>query len=168
MKNYLFLTVCVVGMLITVKAQNNIADTVKQFNIVYLPNYYKAKGIIFSKDYKVGIEMKSKKYRYIPTKEDLIKAEEIFNKQYNQLQKTNVDTKKIFCHWVRQYVGVVDSNGNKNIIVQLINNSKPRKIKHLLGKDWERIFIIMLADSFYSVSTRFKINIDTGEMTTEL
>ena len=120
MKNYLFFTVFVIGTMITAKAQNNITDTAKQFKVVQLPNYYKEKGIIFSKDYTVGIDMRNKKYRYTPTMDDISKAEEIFNKQYNQLQKTNVDTKKFFCHWVRQYVGLVDSNGNKNIIVQLI------------------------------------------------
>ena len=76
--------------------------------------------------------------------------------------------KKLFCHWVRQYVGFIDSNGNKNIIVQFIDNTKPRKINRLLGKNWEDVFIIMLADSFYKVSTIIRINIDTGEMSDKL
>ncbi len=151
-------------MLITAKAQNNNADTGKKVNIVYLPDYYKGKGIVFSGDYAVGIDMTNKRYRYTPSKEDISKAEEIFSTQYNQLQQTNINVKDFFCCWVRQYIGLVDSNGNKNIIVQLVNNKNPMKIRRLLGKDWEKVFTIMLADSFYAVSNRFRINIDKVEM----
>lgn len=167
MKSHLLFFIFLIGTIINCQAQNNI-DTIKQINIVHLSGYYKEKGVIFNKDYVVGIDMKQLQSRYTPTMDDITKEEEIFNKKYNELQKKNVDTKKFFCHWVRQYVGFIDSNGNKNIIVQLIDNTKPRKINRLLGKDWEDVFIIMLADSFYKVSTRFRINIDTGEMTTEL
>lgn len=167
MKSHLLFFMLLVGTIINCQAQSNI-DTTKKFNVVRLPDYYKVPGVIFGKDYVVGIDMKQLQSRYTPTLADITKVEETFNKKYNELQKTNVDTKAFFCRWVRQYVGLIDSNGNKNIIVQLINNTKPRKINRLLGKDWESIFIIMLADSFYKVSTRFRINIDTGDMTTEL
>ncbi len=156
-----------VGTIMNGQAQNNI-DTTKQIIFVHLPDYYKEKGVIFSKDYVVGIEMKELQSRYTPTIDDVTKAEQIFSKKYNEVQKANVDTKKFFCHWVRQYVGFIDINGNKNIIVQFIDNTKPNKINRLLGKDWENVFIIMLADSFYKVSTIFRINIDTGEMSTQL
>ena len=169
MKNYLLFFLCVVwASAIAAQTKKNINSTNKKCAIVYLPNYYKEKGVIFDKDYVVGIDMRTLKYRYTPTIDDVTKAEEIFSKQYNQLQGKDVDVKKFFCHWVRQYVGLVDSSGNKNIIVQLINNAKPRKINRLLGKDWETDFVIMLSDSFYDVSTIFRINIDTDQITTEL
>jgi hypothetical protein len=167
MKNYLLIfiyTVCVVFTGLSQKGDT----TIKNYSTVYLPKYYKEKGVIFNKDYVVGIDMRDFKSRYTPTIDDITKAEEIFNKQYDEVQKTNIDTKVFFCHWVRQYVGLVDSSGNKNIIVQLINNNKPGKINRMLGKDWESVFIIMLADEFYAVSTRFRINIDTHTMTTKL
>jgi hypothetical protein len=63
---------------------------------------------------------------------------------------------------------VIDKNNTKNIIVQLINNKNRNKTNRLLGAGWEDDFVIMLADSFYSISKRFKINIDTGEIYTEL
>lgn len=167
MKNYLLFFLLLVGTIMNSQAQNT-NDTTKKINVIHLPNYYKEPGIIFNKDYVVGIDMKQLKSRYTPTIDDIIKAEEILSKKYNEVQKTNVDTKNFFCRWVRQYIGLIDSNGNKNIIVQLIDNTKPRKINKLLGKNWEDVYIIMLADSFYKVSNRFRINIDTGEMTTEL
>jgi hypothetical protein len=123
------------------KAQNSNLDTLHRFNLVHLPIYYKAKGIIFSTDYVVGIDMKNKQSRYTPSIGDISNLEEIFSKKYNEVQKSNVDTKDFFCHWVRQYVGLIDSDGNKNIIVQLINNTKPRKVRRLLGKKWEEIFV---------------------------
>lgn len=151
------------------KAQgNSIIDTTCQFSIVHLPDYYKEKGVIFSKNYIVGIEMQNMQSRYTPTKDDIAKAETILNDTYNKVQNTNIDIKTFFCHWVRQYIGLIDNNGNKNIIVQLIDNTKPGRINRLLGKGWETVFIVMLSDNFYAVSRRFKINIDTGEISSLL
>ncbi|WP_343673617.1 hypothetical protein [Chitinophaga sp.] len=163
----LILFVVLAGGFFSCRAQTKI-DTVKQFEIVELPGYYKEKGIIFNEEYLVGIDMKDKKYRFTPTVEDIKNVEEIFIKQYNQVQQTNIDTKDFFCHWVRQYVGFIDNNGKKNIILQLINNKRPGKINRLLGRGWETNFVVMLSDDFYAVSTCYRVNIDTGEMTTSL
>lgn len=150
------------------KAQNNNIDTSHQFTVIYLPDYYKEKGVIFNKDYTVGIEMRNLQYRYTPTKDDVIKAEKILNDKYNEIRKTNVDTKTFFCHWVRQYVGLIDINGNKNIIVQLVDNTKPRKINRQLGKGWETSFVIYFADPYPGLGIPFRINIDTGEISDQL
>lgn len=150
------------------KAQDNHIDTSRQFTIIYLPSYYKEEGVIFSKEYIAGIEMDNLQSRYTPTKDDIIAAEEIFKNKFNDIRQTDIDTKKKFCHWVRQYIGLVDTNGNKNIIVQLVDNTKPRKTNRLLGKNWETVFVVMLSDNFYSISTRLRINIDTGEMSNKL
>ena len=167
MKSLLLFFMFLVGTNITCQAQSNI-DTTKKFNMVYLPDYYKEKGIFFNKDYVVGIDMNQLQFRYTPTKKDLIKAEELFNKKYNELERNSIDTKKFFCHWVRQYIGLIDSNGNKNIIVQLIDNTKPRKLNRLLGKDWETEFVIYFSDPFPSLGILFRLNIDTGDMSTQL
>lgn len=167
MKNYSLFLLFLVGITMNIKAQYN-TSTTKKNDVVYIPKYYKEKGVIFSEDYVVSIDITQLKNRYTPTIEDIDKLEDIFSKKYNEIQKTNFDTKDFFCHWVRQYVGFIDSSGNKNIIVQLINNTKPRKINKLLGKNWEDAFVIMLADSFYKVSTIFRINIDTNGMVTKL
>jgi hypothetical protein len=156
------------GIISMSKAQDNNIDTSHQFTVVHLPDYYKEQGVIFAKDYLVGIEMRNLQSRYTPTRDDIINAEKIFNDKYNEIQKANVDTKTFFCHWVRQYVGLIDINGNKNIVVQLVNNTKPRKINRLLGKNWETAFVIMLSDDFYRVSARFRVNIDTAEISDKL
>ena len=168
MRNYILFLCVVLVSGINAQMKDNITLTNKKNVIVYLSNYYKEKGVIFDKDYVVGIDMVNLKYRYKPTVDDVTKSEDVFNKQYNQLQGKNVDVKKFFCKWVRQYVGLVDSNGNKNIIVQLIENIKPRKINQLLGKNWETDFVIYLSDPHPVLGLLFRINIDTGEMTTKL
>jgi len=168
MKNLILLFIFLLGAILAGRAQGNSSDTARRFMIMYHPEYYKEKGIIFYKDYAVGILMHDLQYRYTPTDEDTRKADKLFNEQFNQVQKANLNTKEHFYCWARQYVGLVDKAGHKNIIVQLINNGKPRKVNRLLGKGWQEGFVIMLSDEFYAISTIFKINIDTGEMTTEL
>lgn len=146
------------------KAQSNDIDTSHQFSVIQLPDYYKEKGVVFNKDYVVGIQMRNLQSRYTPTKHDIIKAEKIFTEKYRDIENANVDNKTFFYSWARQYIGLIDINGNKNIIIQLINNTKPRKINRLLGKYWETIFVTMLSDDFYKVSMRFRVNIDAAEI----
>lgn len=150
------------------QAQGNNIDTTHQFTVIHLPDYYKEKGIIFNKDYTFGIKIQSLQSRYTPTKEDAIKAEKILDDKYNEIQNTNVDTRTFFCRWVRQYVGLIDTKGNKNIIVQLIDNTKPRKLNRKLGKHWETGFVIYFADPYPGVGTVVRINIDTGEISDQL
>jgi hypothetical protein len=150
------------------KGQNNDTGPSHQLTVLYLPDYYKEKGVIFSKDYVIGIKMRKLKSRYTPTKDDIIKTEEILKGKYNEVRKANVNTKTFFCHWVRQYVGLIDTNGNRNVIVQLIDNTKPRKVKRILGKAWETSFVIYFADPYPGLGILFRINMDTGEMTDQL
>jgi len=167
MKNILLIAMLIVCTSIASKGQNKTEET-NPFSIVNLPKFYKEKGIIFNEDYAVGIDIKNLKNRFSPTVTDIERAEEIFSNRYNHLQGTSIDVKSSFCNWVRQYIGVVDSNGKRNIIVQLVNNKKPGKINRLLGKGWENNFVVMLSDDFYKVSSRFRIIIDTGEMSSGL
>ena len=167
MKSFLLIAVFMVCTAIVSKGQNKTEQT-NPFAIVNLPKFYKEKGIIFNDNYVVGIDISNKKSRYTPSVTDIERTEEIFSNRYNQLQGTSVDVKNYFCHWVRQYIGIVDSNGKRNIIVQFVNNKKPGKINRLLGKGWENNFVVMLSDDFYKVSSRYRINIDTGELSTDL
>ncbi|HSZ33164.1 MAG TPA: hypothetical protein VK772_07625 [Puia sp.] len=167
MKNITLISVFTICFAFTSLSQKS-DSALKNYNVVHLPNYYKEVGVIFNKNYAVGIEMSNFQSRYTPIIDDVTKAEEIFNRKYNEVQKTNVDTKVFFSRWVRQYVGLIDSNGNKNIIVQLIDNTAPRKINSKLGKHWETDFMIYFSDPHPGLGILFRINIDTGEMTTKL
>jgi hypothetical protein len=153
---------------VSCKSQKVVQEAPQHTTVLYLPTYYREAGIIFHKEYAAGIEMKDLQYRYTPSKEDIMQTERIFQQQYHIVEKKSLDTKVYFDKWVRQYVGLVDKEGNKNIIVQLVNNTDRKKIDKLLGKDWRNTFIVMLSDSFYQVSTRFRINLDKNEMSTNL
>lgn len=168
MKTCILLLLISFGTNLMSRAQSTNIDTSHHYNVIHLPAYYKEKGVIFSKDYVVGIEMRKLQSRYTPTKDDIIKTEKIFSEKYNKIRNTNVDTKTFFCHWVRQYVGLVDTKGEKNIIVQLIDNTKPRKLNRKLGKHWETEFVIYFADPYPGLGILFRINIDTGEMSDQL
>jgi hypothetical protein len=150
------------------KAQKYEIDSSHRCSVVHVKDYYDEKGVIFEKDYRVGIEMQNLQTRYTPKIEDIKKAEKIFGNKYNGIVSANSNPKTSFYHWVRQYIGLIDSAGNRNIVMQLINNTKPRRVRRILGKGWETTFVIILSDDFYRISKRLRINIDTGEMTDQL
>jgi hypothetical protein len=144
------------------EAQRNEKDSA--FTSVDLPNHFREGGVIFNKDYNVGIVMKSVQRRYTPTENDILSVEMILSNHMYNVQKDNLIAKPIFYHWVRQYIGLIDTNGNKNIIVQLVDNSNPRKMNRLLGKNWQCNFAVMLSDDFYRLSKRYQVNINTKEV----
>ena len=79
----------------------------KNYRVVYMPNYYKEVGVIFNKNYTVGIKMSNFQSRYTPTIEDVKKMEEFF------IRITMICIKKMlipkfFSHWIRQYLGLID------------------------------------------------------------
>lgn len=152
----------------SVTAQDKNTDTSHHFTKVYFPEYYNEKGIVFNKDYNIGIKMSDLSYRYTPSKDDIKKAEKVFQAKFNVLRKQSVDTEKYYFHWVRQYLGYITKSGTKNIVVQLIDNSKPRNTNRLLGKNWETDFVILFSDDFYKVSTRIRINLDKEEISENL
>ena len=137
--------------------QINHINSLIPHNEIHLPEFYKAKGIVFSDFYKIGIELRNIKNRFTPQLDDIIKAENILNSKSWYLKTINKN-------WVRQYVGLIDSNGKKNIIIQLINNSNHRKLNKMLGKNWTNDFVVMLSDEFYKIHKLLRINIDTGEI----
>ena len=121
-------------------------DTSKGINVIFLPDYYKQKGIVFTKEYDLKIDLGNIKERFTPSVDEIKKAEDIFFRDYPTVTKQTIDTKKYFCNYLRQYVGYIDSSGNKNLMMQLIDNSKPKKMRRILGRDWETRYIVYLSD----------------------
>lgn len=60
--------------------------------------------------------------------------------------------KKRFWKYNRQYIGYIDGNGDKNILIHLLDFSNPRKAKKYFGKDWQTGFV-----SFYSESIKLSV-----------
>ena len=127
----------------------------KQYKEINLKEYYSESGIIFNKEYAISSLLKNIKYRYSPDIEDVKKAEDKFFMSLKAINSTNNYSK-----WVRQYVGYIDKNENKNIVISFINNSQPRKVVRLLGKNWKWDYVEMLSDEFYKINYYYVVNID--------
>lgn len=110
--------------------------------------------IIFDKDFIIGIELDNFKCRYTPTFSEiesvksLLRGEKKWHDSFPELSSVN------------QYLGFIDNSNNKFIVVQIINNKNPKKVKRLLGFNWEYDYVLKLSDEFYSISNIFKVDLD--------
>lgn len=138
------------------------------YQVIRLPQYYDEIGVIFYKDYQVPIAISNAKERYTPSVDDVQKAENVLIEKFNLIRNQQYNVKKYLSKYVRHYIGLINNSGEKNIIVQLIDNSKKAKVRRLLGKGWETDFQVVMNDEFYSIAQLFRINIDTGEISTQL
>lgn len=140
-------------------------DTSKKVQIILLSDYYKQEGVIFSKEADVRLDLHNAKERYTPSVDDIKKAEDIFFKDYNSFTKQNINTKKVFCNYLRQYVGFIDNNGDKKIVMQLIDNSKPKKMKRLLGENWEKNYLLYFSDKIIYSYIVLTVNLTKEQIT---
>ena len=122
-------------------------DSTKGVTVIYLPEYYKQKGVVFTEDYDLKIDLGDIRERYTPSIDEIKNAELIFFRDYATVTKQSINTKEYFCNYLRQYVGYIDNKGSKKLMMQLIDNSKPRKMKRLLGKNWENKYVVYLSDN---------------------
>ena len=144
MKNISFIvTLLFISIILHAKQTS---DTPKGINVITLPDYYKQKGIVFTEAYDLKIDIGNIKKRFTPSIDEIKKAEDIFFRDYAVVTKQNIDTKKYFYNYLRQYVGYIDCFGNKNLMMQIIDNSKPGKMHRILGKNWEKRYMVYLSD----------------------
>lgn len=148
-------------------SQQSKTDTLSYSEIIRLEDYYQAEGVIFNKNYPIEFGTSNNKERFTPSLSDIRKAEEILSEKYNDLRGGSIDVKKTFRNYIRQYVGIIDMSGKKNIIVQLLGNNKRSKFKKIIGKSYQKKFIIIF-DASWLKSQIFRINIDLGDISTSL
>lgn len=95
---------------------------------------YSECGVIFPASYNLSIEISGLVKRFTPTIEGVKAAEQIFITQFKDLDhsKSNfpkafqiTNTKDYFRRFIRQYIGYEDVRGNRNILIDLIDNSRP-------------------------------------------
>lgn len=165
MKTYLYALLWFASSCTTNKI---LAGDSTSYRIIKLPQYYQEMGVIFYKSYQVPIAISNIKERYDPSIVDIQKAESVLIEKFNLVRSMQYNAKEYLSKHVRHYIGLINNSGEKNIIVQLIDNSKKRKVNRLLGKGWETNFQVVMNDEFYSIAQTFRINIDTGEISTQL
>lgn len=147
----------------------NVSNLFAQGNCfeVELNNYYKYSGNIFKAEYRPWFEISESKERYTPSEDDIIKAENIFLNTYNEKDdkqlvnfKEGKSYKRKYYKWRRNYLGYLDGDGNKVIIIHLINFTH-RKKASAKYEEWGKEIIIGYGEWFEKNQLITYINITT-------
>jgi hypothetical protein len=135
--------------------------------------FYDKCGVIFEASYDPGIIIRQFSKRFTPTFSDIIMAENLFLERYNQdiVNDPNykgfedsTDVRSKYANYSRQYVGYIDINGQKNIIIQFLNFDIKEDEKKKYFPNWEKWFING-SGGFYEINIRiFLINIDSKSL----
>jgi hypothetical protein len=118
------------------------ADSTRQYDTIHLKSYYSQVGVLFKKDYDARLGYQNVKGHFTPSREDAIRAEEIFARDYPTITGKNINVRTFYNSYVRQYVGYIDTAGNRILRILLTDNSKPEKVRRVFGENWERRFTI--------------------------
>ena len=95
---------------------------------IRLPEFYQGESNVFSKEYKSGfLNFKDEKGRFTPDVTQIRSAEIVFVNQYDSLWGIDPkgagrkSTRIRFKKWRRNYIGYIDQNGDKIVLMQLVN-----------------------------------------------
>jgi len=136
--------------------------------IIRIDSLYKYYGVIIDSSKDVPIKIEAFKDRYTPKLVEIVNAEMIFLKSYNDANKASparsnakyiVDVKKEFKKYNRQYVGFIDVHGDSNIIIQLFDYRKKRIVNREIGDSWKRSFIIMFSEHPHFTTLIYRVNL---------
>ncbi|HQX45547.1 MAG TPA: hypothetical protein PK209_13375 [Saprospiraceae bacterium] len=124
--------------------------------IISIDSLFKFYGTIFDSSYTSPIEINNIKQRFTPNETDIIAAERIFREQYNIANQSAEsrkgakfvnDVNKRFRKFNRQYIGYIDNENNRNLIIHLFDYSKRKAVKKYLGDSWKNSLVIVLSDN---------------------
>lgn len=146
----------------------NISVNGQNIDLIRIDSIYSEYGVIFPGSYKLSIELSGLTTRFTPTIEEVKATEQIFIDQFRNLDhnKSNfpngyriADTKNYFNKFIRQYIGYEDERGNRNILIHLINNESPRKVKKVIANNWKENFIVIFADPMPFDILTYRVNL---------
>lgn len=132
----------------------NITVYCQDIQLIKIDSLYAECGVVFPASYDLSIEVENLRTRFTPPIEEIAKAEKIFLTQFKHLDHSKSkfpngsaipNFQDYFKKFIRQYIGYVDEEGNRNILIHLINNEHPRKVKKVIGANWKKDFILILA-----------------------
>lgn len=142
-----------------------------------IPNYslvenqflFKYDGIVFDSSYSPRILIKALNKRYNPDTSDIFFAERIFIEKYATFsRKFDLQVKNHFYKYVRQYLGYIDNNGDKNIIINLIDNTNRWRTNRILGKGWKEHFVIYFSEERILKNISVRVNLSKQELFNDL
>jgi hypothetical protein len=129
--------------------------------------------VIFDSSYNPPIEIQNISRRFTPNETDIVAAERIFREQYNATNEATesrtgakfiTDVKKYFRKFNRQYIGYIDKQGDRNLIIHLFDYSKKRVVKKYIGDNWKNNLVIMFADKPPFEMVTYRINLTEGKL----
>ena len=136
--------------------------------LINIDSLYHERGVIFSNEYVLALEIEKLERRFTPDIQSIAKAENLFLNNYNLANQSNPaganikfieSPKNYFRCFVRQYVGYYDKNGDINILIHLIDNSRPKKTRKVLGDKWKENFVIFFAQPMPLKIMTYNVNL---------
>lgn len=142
-------------------------DSNVNFYSLKMSEFCKPEAIVFKESYKVSILVKDLKKRYTADTSDIVKAENIFSEKYHLLyveprSLNHTETREMFYKYKRQYFGYINENNEKKVIIQLIDCSKPSRTTRILGKGWDKNFVIHFSEYRVVKIFIYSINLEKG------
>lgn len=134
---------------------------------VEMSDQYRVDGYIFPLNADLPKPLNTMS-RYTPTIDEVRTAEKIFRSEYNKVTGDATDPGVYYAKFVRQYVGYIAPNGEKKVLIQLVNNKKPRKTNQVLGKGWSDHFVRVTSNDIVAIMAFFVANLDSGKLSTDL
>lgn len=141
--------------------------------VVRIADLFDCYGVIFDSTYKVPIVIRDIAGRFTPNETDITAAEKLLITQYNAAnQETESrkgtpvinDVKKYFWKFNRQYIGVIDKAGDKNLIIHLFDYSNKRVVEKQVGESWKTNFLIVFAENLPFQIVTYRVNINEGKL----
>lgn len=159
--------------LIHTYAQDLAVEYVGDSSIVKLKDYYKGYGKIFNKSYDIASTLDDYKCSFTPTINQIVQAEKMLISGYNKVHEddarfTNSDLtvknpRKHLNHYYRQYIGLINNENQKVILIHLMNFKNGRKARKFF-RDWDKRFSIGVGDFYDKNQKTFELNLDTENL----
>ncbi|QMU66223.1 MAG: hypothetical protein GKR88_19375 [Flavobacteriaceae bacterium] len=129
-----------------------------QTKIISLSSYFKGKGVIFEKEYKSLIDIKDYEKSFTPSLEEIKIVENLFLKKIESKRKIKKTPKKEFYNYYRQYLGYINSNQEKVIMVNMLNFNKKSKAKRMF-ENWDKDYVLGFGEFYEENQFIYTINL---------
>ena len=114
---------------------------IQNIEIVRFPDYYNGCGVVFPHNYQLPIQLPEESVRYTPNEAELRQAEEVIHQQLVELEGLDKSFLNNVKNYNRQYVGFLNNERKKIVIIQLLN-FKSKKAKDYF-EGWQKEYPIL-------------------------
>jgi len=125
-------------------------------SVIEPKEYYVGKGIIFHETYDPHILLKDAKKRFTPNDSLIIRSEKILLEQYSTVKQ--VKSAKFLKKYNRQYIGYINTNGDKVVLIQLLKIKSQSKMNDKF-LNWQNEYIVGFGTFYERNTERYIVNI---------